>query len=96
MKSILEQLYRGDLYPYSKFHTTIEDFKLHREKAVHSYSEFHSKLPEDLKEEFEILIDNHLNLLPYELQQNFIDGFCIGARMMTEVFTNPTDTAESL
>lgn len=95
MTSVLEQLYKGDLYPYSKFHTTIENFKLQHEKAFDSYSEFHRKLPEELKKEFEILIDNHLDLLPYELQQNFIDGFCMGARMITEVFTNSVDSDES-
>lgn len=95
MASILEQLYKGDLYPYSKFNTTVKDFKLHRDKAFHSYSEFHNKLPKELKEEFEALIDDHLDLLPYELQQNFIDGFCMGARIIIQVFTNPGDTDES-
>lgn len=47
---------------------------------------FRSKLPDDMKDEFESLMDSHLDLLPLELEQNFIDGFRIGARMMAEVF----------
>jgi len=92
MTSILEQLYNGNLYPYLKFHTIIEGFKVNREKAYHSYSEFLNKLPEEFKEEFVSLIDNHLDLLPYELEQNFIDGFSMGVRMMFEVFANPTNS----
>lgn len=90
MENILEQLYKGELYPYSKFNITIEQFKLDRDKAFQSYSTFLEKLPDDLKDEFIQLIDDHLDLLPLELEQNFIDGFCIGARMMIEVHTFPT------
>ncbi|MGL6200456.1 MAG: DUF6809 family protein [Lachnospiraceae bacterium] len=89
MEKILEQLYKGELYPYSTFQTTIEDFKENRDKAFASYSSFLEKLPDNFKEEFVQLIDTHLDLLPYELEQNFIDGFRIGARMMTEVFQSP-------
>lgn len=87
MENILEQLYYGELYPYIKFQTTINGFKENRNKAFESYSTFLEKLPDDLKDEFIILIDNYLDLLPYELEQNFIDGFRIGARLMTEVFS---------
>ena len=40
MEKMLEQLYKGELYPYSKFQTTIEDFKVNRDKAFKSYSVF--------------------------------------------------------
>ena len=45
MEKMLEQLYKGELYPYSKFQTTIEDFKVNRDKAFKSYSVFIEKLP---------------------------------------------------
>jgi len=89
MEKILEQLYKGEIYPYSTFQTTIEEFKENRDKAFTSYSSFLEKLPDGLKDEFIQLIDTHLDLLPYELEQNFIEGFRIGARMMTEVFQSP-------
>ena len=57
MEKMLEQLYKGELYPYSKFQTTIEDFKVNRDKAFKSYSVFIEKLPEELKDEFHELID---------------------------------------
>lgn len=94
MEKMLEQLYKGELYPYSKFQTTIEDFKVNRDKAFKSYSIFIEKLPDELKDEFDELIDSHLDLLPLELEQNFIDGFRIGVRMMTEVYATPLDEEE--
>lgn len=89
MKSILEQLYNGEIYPYLTFKTTIEQYKVERDKAFQSYSIFLEKLPEDLKEEFVKLIDDHLDLLPFELEQSFIDGFRIGVRLMSEAFSVP-------
>lgn len=91
MKRILEQLYNGDLYPYSKFQTTIQEYRENREKAFASYTVFLEKLPSELKKEFNELIDEHLDLLPLEMEQNFLDGFCIGIRMMAEVYTTPVE-----
>ena len=89
MQKILEQLYTGNLYPYSKFRTTIEQFRESRDKAYQLYTSFSEKLPEELREEFNELIDSQLDLLPFELEQNFIEGFCIGTRMMAEVYSAP-------
>lgn len=92
MEKILEQLYNGELYPYSNFQTTIEQFKINRDKAFKSYSVFIDKLPEELKSEFNELIDSHLDLLPLELEQNFIEGFRIGARIIAEVYAAPINS----
>lgn len=89
VKKILEQLYNGNLYPFEKFQPAIEQFKIENDNAFQAYSAFLEKLPEELKEEFQNLMDSHINLLSLELEQNFIEGFCIGARMMTEVYTTP-------
>ncbi len=91
MKRILDQLYHGELYPYANFRTTIEEYSTNRDKAFHSYSTFLEKLPDELKGEFTKMIDEHLNLLPYELEQTFIDGFSIAIRMMAEVYSTPVN-----
>lgn len=87
MEKVLEQLYNGELYPYSKYQTTIEQFKKNKDVAFKSYSVFIKKLPGELKDEFDELIDSYIDLLPLELEQNFINGFRIGARIMVEVYT---------
>ena len=89
MERVLEQLYNGRLYPYSRFRTTIEGFCENRDKAFASYSRFLESLPPELRDEFVQMIDEHLGLLPLELEQNFIDGFCIAARLMIEIFYTP-------
>ena len=94
MGKILEQLYKGELYPYSKFQTTIEQFKINKNEAFKSYSIFLEKLPEELKDEFDELIDSHLEPLPLELEQNFIDGFRNGTQIMAEVYASPIDDNE--
>jgi len=86
MESILEQLYNGELHANPNFHTIIESYKQDRNKVYKGYEQFRAKLPEDLKDEFNKLMDAHLNLFPYELKQHFIDGFQIGVRMMAEVY----------
>lgn len=91
MERILKHLYHGTMYPYSKFKTTIDQYRSNREQAFQSYSLFLDKLPDNLKEDFNELIDSHLDLLPLELEQTFIDGFRIGVRIMTEVFLSSED-----
>ena len=38
-----------------------------------------------IREEYRIM-DENLNLLADELEQNFRNGFCLGVKMMCEVF----------
>lgn len=52
-------------------------------------------MPEKLKEGLDELIDFYLDLLPLELEQNFIDSFRIGNQMMLEVYTTPIDNEEN-
>ena len=88
MSNVLDQLYKGNLYPYSRTKTTIEELKKNKDKALKEYTNFHEKLPGDLKEEFEKLMDDHFDVLAGDLEQNFIDGFRIGVRLMIEVFND--------
>ena len=87
MENVLEPLYYGELYSDGKYGKTIQQLREDQNKAFRAYLHFRSKLPDDMKDEFESLMDSHLDLLPLELEQNF-DGFRIGARMMAEVFCN--------
>ena len=68
MEKMLEQLYKGDLYPYSKFQTTIEDLKVNRDKAFKSYSVFIEKLPDELRDEL-YHQQNDLKGTVYKLEQ---------------------------
>ncbi len=91
MESILEQLYNGEIAPYSKYKLTFTQLKEKRDTAYHGYDAFLNKLPDGLKKEFRKLIDEHLDLLPLEMEENFMDGFRIGVRLMAEVFAVPLE-----
>ena len=70
MEKMLEQLYKGELYPYSKFQTTIEDLKVNRDKAFKSYSVFIEKLPDEV--------------LTYKFEQDLNELIKCGERILEE------------
>lgn len=88
MDNILKKLYNGELYPYIKCKKNMETLKNSRKKAFLAYDTFQSKLPENMKEEFTRLIKLHMDLLPLEMEQNFIDGFVTGTRLITEIYSD--------
>lgn len=89
--SMLDKLYNGELYPYSLVKPTVEEYRLNKDKAFKSYEDFQKRLPDELKEDFDELMDSHLDVLPFELEQTFIDGFKIGARIITEIFMGTSE-----
>ena len=44
------------------------------------------QLTEDQAAALDQIMDDNLNLLADELEQNFRNGFCLGVKMMCEVF----------
>ena len=44
------------------------------------------KLGSPLDKEFESIMDEQLDILPYDFSQSFIDGFRLGAKMMLEIY----------
>lgn len=86
MESILRQLYRGDLDPDEPYEMRMRELTACRAMDTRFSAAFMEKLPESLKDDFITLLDNHLELLPLEMEQNFINGFRLGARLMLELF----------
>ena len=75
-------------------------FCLHRKKKLdslfygfwghyHHYEDFIevlAKLEPPLDKRFVKIMDEQLDVIPFEFSEMFIDGFKLGARMMAEVF----------
>lgn len=53
---------------------------------VQNYDDFINKIGSPLDEDFVRIMDEHLDTLPFELSEMFIDGFRLGAKIMIEVF----------
>ncbi|MEE0421316.1 MAG: hypothetical protein UDG86_14870 [Lachnospiraceae bacterium] len=86
MKSIIEELYNGDLYPGERYKSIHRRYYQNKEEAFRGYEAFSKKLDEERAEEFKAIMDRHLEVLTLEMEKNFSDGFRLGVRLMCEVF----------
>lgn len=83
-KTLLD-LYYGKITPAEHYQPLIEEFIALQKKHYRHYDEFMEKLGSPLNKEFESIMDEQLELLPFDFSQTFIDGFRLGAKMMMEI-----------
>lgn len=89
MKSILSQLYHGELVPEDQYFHKMEAYQeLYREHMCHhkSFIEKLGVLSPALQEEFIDIMNEQLEEVPLELTETFIGGFQLDARMMIELY----------
>lgn len=91
MKSIVEALFNGELAPLDTLYPALENYRQMQEKSVTDDNGFLKKLPPELQEEFERLMDEHFSLIPLEMSEIYTRGFKLGARLMCEVFSSDDD-----
>ncbi len=82
-ETILTDLYHGKIEPYARNRSARYD------KAYHQFQQksaaFCAKLPAELTVEFKDLLDEYLDLMTIDAEDDFIEGFKLGARMMGQV-----------
>ena len=88
MQSTLSQLYYGNLYPFLTYKPALEETVRLFKAAGGRYDRFRKRLPEEMREPFDALLEDKSTMLLSEMEESFIDGFRIGARLMLEVFYN--------
>ncbi len=97
MKSVLRQLYEGGLSPDVQYTPKTNAYrKLHAAQTQH-YDQLAARLKAlnpPLDKELAAVVDEQLALLPIEMGEMFIDGFCLGARMMIEVYQKEVSDRE--
>lgn len=86
MQKIIEQLYKGELYPSEQLDIKSEEYKEARKAAYQAYEEFEGKLCQTMKGELDELWGKHMESSYYEDTRTFVNGFKLGARMMAEIF----------
>lgn len=84
MKSILLELFQGEIAPLDRHKALLKEYREQWENTMKSENSFVKKLDEPLRAEFEQLMDDHFDLIPLEMSDVFAEGFRIGARMMVE------------
>lgn len=84
MKSILLELFQGEIAPLDRYKVTLKEYREQWENTMKFENSFVKKLDGPLRAEFEKLMDDHFDLFPLEMSDIFAEGFRIGARLMLE------------
>lgn len=91
MKSILTRLYEGDIYPLEQCMPKSEVYCKIREDHRRRNKDFQEKLEAldpALLHQFIKIMDDLFAELPFEASEAFINGFCLGSKMMVEIYQN--------
>ena len=87
MKSILEELWRGNIHPYERVGGLSEEEKELTGYISRHYEELESVLNEKQKSVLEKYSDCLTELSFINEKEIFVEGFCLGAKIMLEVMT---------
>ena len=88
MKSVLQQLYEGEIAPAELYTKRLQEYQqlLHENgEYIESFQEKLSKINADLGDQFMDILEKHWQEAPWEYTQVFLDSFCLGARIMLEI-----------
>lgn len=100
MNSVLKALYDGKIFPAEQYWPKSEEYKKIQQEHYKHYDDFSKtlkRLDPSLDKQFFDIMDEQLDVLPSEFSEMFIDGFCLGARLMIEIFhQNPCSMTENL
>ena len=85
MKSLLLQLYDGEVFPAEQYTPKTEEYRKLRQEHYKHYEDFVKQLKvlePPLDKRFVEIMDEQLYTLPLEMSEMFIDGFHLGIRMI--------------
>lgn len=85
MRSIIQQIYNGDLHLNERTTACVSEFRAVRDIAVQAHDAFEDKLCQSMKQELDEFLSKESDITAYHTEQAFIDGFKVGAQMMLEI-----------
>lgn len=85
MRSIIKQIYNGDLDLCERGAACVSEFRATRDIAVQAHNAFEDKLCQQMKQEFDEYLSKESDVSAYHIEQAFTDGFKVGAQMMLEI-----------
>ncbi len=89
MKSILEDLYYGNINPAEFFQVPLKEYKACQEEHIKTYDSFLQSLEPYQQKTFAEIMEHQFQTLPMEHAAVFSEGFRMGAQMMLEVLQGP-------
>lgn len=87
MKSILEELYGGNIYPDALIISKDPEYRTVIKKISDMLAVWKKKLSEDDYNQFRSLLDLHSEASSMEASESFMYGFRLGTLIMIEVFS---------
>lgn len=81
---IIDQLYNSHVSVATL--EALDKYQAHKDQSLQGYHTLKEQLTDDQAATLDQVMDENLNLLADELEQNFRNGFCLGVKMMCEVF----------
>ena len=97
MSDLLSALYAGELYPAEQYTPRIEAYrKLYREhlRQHEAFAEMLRKLDPQLEQQFIEILEQQLDEVPLEIEDVFIEGFRLGAKLIIEIYRDDTYSGE--
>lgn len=97
MNSILTALYNGDLFPPIQYVPQSEEYIKLRQKLSDHYDDFYETLQNinpDLAKRFASIMEEQLDVSVFDDKETFMGSFCLGARLMIEIFQHNLDGNE--
>ena len=82
METVIEKIYENYIQKYSATDTASQEKKAIYEK----YRTLRQKLPADLVQELDMLMEKQTEILCGELKENFAEGFRAGVKLIKEVY----------
>ncbi|WP_025692834.1 DUF6809 family protein [Paenibacillus zanthoxyli] len=87
MRSLLEELYHGNLCPDEKVISSDPNYRQISRKTSEAMEAWKKRHSEEEFEELEALLDLYAQTHGMELASSFTYGFRLGARIMVEILT---------
>ena len=85
----MSELYEGKIFPAEQYSPRSEEYQKNNQEHYQHYDDFIetlSKVNPPLDKRFIEIMDEQLDVIPYEFSEMFIDGFRLGARIMIDIF----------
>lgn len=88
MQKIIEQLYFGNININEYFDPkSKEPFRQALQDNLEMEADFEKRLPDDLKHDFEQIMQNFIESASMEYINMFTEGFRLGARLMLDILS---------
>ena len=85
--NILYELYNGNIVPSEKFVKKGSEYKMLLERLAELSEELAQKFDENDRKIWGEIWDTETTMERMGDRESFVDGFCIGARLMLEIMT---------